>query len=137
MRDSLLVLIVTFAALSLILGGLGARQLNQFIRAVPAITSVQDLRQLKRMVAFQMYAAAFQVLILVLPLFIYGIGVWQNTLRTGDLVFVALPVAAVGLVGTLIKRMERTVRAMPVKEEFQEEFERVVLIWQKRIFPDW
>ncbi|MFN7974065.1 MAG: hypothetical protein U0166_17250 [Acidobacteriota bacterium] len=108
-----------------------------FKRDVPCLTTERDLDHFRAAVARQMYAALLQIALLggCPVLTIAGVGLrWIEPIH----VVLLLPAWGVVLVmGLAGRRIEQTVRAIPVAEELRAERDAVVHTWRRRPIPDW
>lgn len=106
-----------------------------FLRAIPAIRSHADVIRLRRLVGFQMYGALLQTFLLVVPFGLFFAGVYLDALSGRDAAYAVVASAVVCVALIYVKVTERQVKAMPVSDEFRDEFIEIMDMWSNRMLP--
>lgn len=132
---TLMLLLPAVAVLNAIIHG---SQLREFLERTPAFATYQDIVELEKIVARQMYAALVQIVLLVAPGVVFVVGLVRGVLSVEDILFVVLPSFVILALGVAIKKVENTVRSIPVADPILEERrEQIVKVWMTKPFPDW
>jgi hypothetical protein len=138
MGTQLLFLIVALPVAGAVNAYLAGSRLQRFLADVPRLTGWHDLERYKQEVAYQMRAALAQIALLGLPLPIYLVGLMSGALSPADALYVILPAVTVGLLGLLVRKVERAMREIPVEtDELREQRDAVARTWTTKPLPDW
>lgn len=132
---TLMLLLPAVAVLNAIIHG---SQLREFLERTPAFATYQDIVEFEKIVARQMYAALVQIALLVAPGVVFVVGLVRGVLSVEDILYVVLPSFVILALGVAIKKVENTVRSIPVADPILEERrEHIVKVWMTKPFPDW
>jgi hypothetical protein len=134
-----------FISVMLILPALGAvnaiyhgRLLQHYVQQTKRIRDMAGLAQFQKLVARQMYAALFQLVLLVVPMILYFIGIPPQILRFADIVYVFIPGGILIALGYHFKKVESEVCRIPaLGEDLDEQRLAVIKTWKTRPLPDW
>ena len=138
MRNVLIALMLVPPAACLLIARTLRAQLIAFRREVPRLRSADDLKRLKRVAKFQMYATLVIFALVALPLLVWIYGKFVNgALGWLDLLwFVVLPFVAVFILSGDAPADE--VRATPADTpELEKERDHVADVWVNKNFPNW
>lgn len=114
------------------------RLLQDYVRRTRTIEDVAGLGQFQKMVARQMYAALFQLVLIFTPIVIYFIGVPTEILRFADIVFVMIPGGVLMALGYYFKKVEaEACRIQAVNEDLDEQRLAVIKAWRTKPLPTW
>jgi hypothetical protein len=111
--------------------------LRQFLTEVPAIQTPEHLDRFKKEVARQMYGAPACVVLLAVAILTFTGGVLTETMPWSDIKYVLPPAIVFLVVGYVGRDIEQRAKTMPVSEELRTERDRIVLVWRRKVFPDW
>jgi len=111
--------------------------LREYLSRSPRIETWQELERFKQIVSTQMYAALAQIGFLIIPYPAFAVGLYMKELRMADIVYIIIPSVFLVVIGVIFKAVEEKAKSLPVSEELQEEYQRVIHTWIKKPFPDW
>jgi len=131
-------LMLIFPVIALVNALVFGRELRQFSRRMVMFSSYDDIMYFQKVVAHQMYAALFQIVLLATPAVLYVVGAVRGYLEATDLVFVILPSIVIIALGMSMKKVELRVRRIPARDEdLEQQRDAIVTTWVKKPLPDW
>jgi len=138
MRSTYLLIMLGFPVIAMVNAWWFGRELQDFVKRTPTITSTTDVESMKVVVARQMYAALVQIVLLALGPVSYVVGLARGALRPSDVLFILLPSAAVLIMAATYKRVETAARSIAVSDdELRRQRDAIVHTWLKKPLPDW
>ena len=113
-------------------------ELKRFADRIPRLETPLEMTRYRRLIARQMYAALFQLLLLAIPPIVFFYGLVHRVLMGTDLLFVIVPSAVIIIIAQLNRRHEARVRNIPAdNEQFAAERDEIVRTWVRKPLPDW
>jgi hypothetical protein len=137
LRELFLGLIVGMPCVGILNSLWFGRHLREYLSRSPRIETWQELERFKQVVSTQMYAALAQIGFLVIPYPAFAIGLYMKSLRMADIVYIIIPSVFLVVIGVIFKAVEEKAKSLPVSEELQGEYQRVINTWIKKPLPDW
>ena len=129
----------------LILPALGAvnavyhgRMIQRYVRQTDKISDLAGLARFQELVSRQMYAALFQLGLILASFVVYLAGIPTEILRFADIVYVMIPGLILVVLGFHFKKVEAEACRIPaVGEDLEKQRLAVIKTWRTRPLPDW
>ena len=137
-RTGYIALILLLPAVAVLNALIHGSQLKAFLERTPAFATYQNIVEFEGVVTRQMYAALFQIALLVAPGVVFVVGLIRGVLSVDDILYVVLPSFVILGLGLAFKKVENKVRSIPVSDPILEERrDHIVRVWNTKPFPDW
>ncbi len=96
------------------------------------------MMRFKKVVAHQMYAALFQIVLLSTPPILFVVGLMLEVLYGSDILFVIVPSAIIIIVAAISRTWETRAKILPTATpEMSQERDAIVRTWLRKPWPDW
>lgn len=137
-RTILIAGIVVFAAAGVVNSVWFGRQLKRYVLSTRMLSSDLDVFRFKKVVANQMRAALFQIVLLSMPIVVFISGIMFKALYPGDIFFVIIPSLVILAVAAYFRSWEMRARNVPVATpELLDQRDAIVRTWLRKALPDW
>lgn len=138
MRALFLLSILVFQSLGFLLVIALWVDMRRYLEAVPSIGSRDDLERFKGAVTRQMYGNLMLLAAVVVFCLLLGLGMVGGFLDFSEAMLLVLPPCILWLLWRWSRGVVREARTQPVADDaLGQERDRVVLVWIRRIVPNW
>ncbi len=137
-RSLLIIAILVFSCAGVVNSIWFGLELKRFVDRTPILVSRLHMMRFKKVVAHQMYAALFQIVLLSTPPILFVVGLMLEVLYGSDILFVIVPSAIIIIVAAISRTWETRAKILPTATpEMSQERDAIVRTWLRKPWPDW
>ena len=138
MRPLLLAIVFGLPIVCLVCAIYFGYSLAKLVDDLLVIECPRDLDAFKRAVSWNMYASVAVIGLVIVIACVFAVGLYYGALYWQELFYVLCFGPLFGFAGAKVSKIERKVRSIPVTNiELEQERDRVIDVWDHKMFPDW
>ena len=114
------------------------KKFTNFLNSVNMLKNDLDMKEFKKLVKENMYAALANIVFLGGSWILYFIGFFIKILNIIDFGFILIPAVLIVIFSLKLKTLEKKLQNLPTENPaLEDERDRVVDIWLHKPFPNW